>query len=155
MLARGAISENDRRRRHGRGNGEGGGVSVERSTGRAPLLARPAPRNRGVVGLFIVVAGFVAVYAWLFRASSPSAASQVRPELAPLILVSMAQAMLLLTGGINLAIGPSVSLSVVIAATTMSGVSASPAASSSSPSPASASARSPASSSSACLRRSS
>lgn len=95
------------------------------SAGRAPALYWPVQlrRNRGVVGLFIVVAGFVAVYAWLFPGIlTVGGISKFAQSWLPLALVSMAQAMLLLTGGISLAIGPSVSLGVVIAATTMSGV---------------------------------
>ena len=95
------------------------------SAGRAPALYWPVQlrRNRGVVGLFIVVAGFVAVYAWLFPGIlTVGGVSKFAQSWLPLALVSMAQAMLLLTGGISLAIGPSVSLGVVIAATTMSGV---------------------------------
>ena len=79
-------------------------------------------RNRGVVGLFIVVAGFVAVYAYLFPGIlTVGGISKFAQSWFPLALVSMAQAMLLLTGGISLAIGATVSLGAVIAATTMSG----------------------------------
>lgn len=99
-------------------------ILVNDSAGRPRGLYWPVQlrRNRGVVGLFIVVAGFIAVYAWLFPGILTIAGvSKFAQSWLPLALVSMAQAMLLLTGGISLAIGPSVSLGVVIAATTMSG----------------------------------
>ncbi|HXZ15276.1 MAG TPA: ABC transporter permease, partial [Roseiarcus sp.] len=79
-------------------------------------------RNRGLAPLFIVVAVFVAAYAYL----SPGlltigGVSKFAQSWLPLALVSMAQATLMLTGGISLAIGPLVSLGAVVAATTMSG----------------------------------
>lgn len=79
-------------------------------------------RNRGVRGLFVVVLAFLAVYAYLFPGFiSVGGVSKFAQSWFPLALVSMAQAILLLTGGISLAIGATVSLGAVIAATTMSG----------------------------------
>jgi ribose transport system permease protein len=79
-------------------------------------------RNRGVRGLFCVVAAFLAVYAYLFPGLlSIGGVSKFTQSWFPLALVSMAQAILMLTGGISLAIGATVSLGAVIAATTMTG----------------------------------
>jgi ribose transport system permease protein len=79
-------------------------------------------RNRGVTPLFIVVASFVAAYAYLFPGLlTVSGVSKFAQNWFPLALVSMAQAMLMLTGGISLAIGPIVSLGGVVAATSMAG----------------------------------
>lgn len=79
-------------------------------------------RNRGLTGLFIVVAAFVALYAYLFPGLlSVAGVSKFAQSWLPLALVAMAQAILMLTGGISLAIGATVSLGAVIAATTMSG----------------------------------
>jgi ribose transport system permease protein len=79
-------------------------------------------RNRGLYGLFAVVAFFVALYAYLFPGLlSVAGVSKFAQSWLPLALVAMAQAMLMLTGGISLAIGAMVSLGAVIAATTMTG----------------------------------
>ncbi len=79
-------------------------------------------RNRGLHGLFAVVAAFVALYAYLFPGLlSIAGVSKFAQSWLPLALVSMAQAILMLTGGISLAIGATVSLGAVIAATTMAG----------------------------------
>jgi ribose transport system permease protein len=79
-------------------------------------------RNRGLVGLFAVVAAFLALYAYLFPGLlSVAGVSKFAQSWLPLALVAMAQAILMLTGGISLAIGATVSLGAVIAATTMSG----------------------------------
>jgi len=79
-------------------------------------------RNRGVRPLFVVVAAFVALYIYLFPGLvSVSGISKFAQSWLPLALVSMAQAILMLTGGISLAIGATVSLGAVIAATTMTG----------------------------------
>ena len=79
-------------------------------------------RNRGVRGLFCVVAAFLAVYAYLFPGLlSIGGLSKFTQSWFPLALVSMAQAILMLTGGVSLAIGATVSLGAVIAATTMTG----------------------------------
>ena len=79
-------------------------------------------RNRGLTGLFAVVAAFVALYAYLFPGLlSVAGVSKFAQSWLPLALVAMAQAILMLTGGISLAIGATVSLGAVIAATTMGG----------------------------------
>lgn len=79
-------------------------------------------RNRGLYGLFAVVAVFLALYAYLFPGLlSIAGVSKFAQSWLPLALVSMAQAILMLTGGISLAIGATVSLGAVIAATTMAG----------------------------------
>ncbi len=79
-------------------------------------------RNRGVRGLFVVVAAFLALYVYLFPGLvSVGGVSKFAQSWFPLALVSMSQAILMLTGGISLSIGATVSLGAVIAATTMSG----------------------------------
>ena len=79
-------------------------------------------RNRGASGLLIVVAAFLALYAYLFPGLlSLSGVAKFAQSWLPLALVSMAQAILMLAGGVSLAIGAMVSLGAVIAATTMSG----------------------------------
>ena len=77
-------------------------------------------RNRGTVGLFLVVLAFVALYGALFPGLfSIDGFSKFTQDWFPLALVAMAQALLMLAGGISLAIGPLVSLGAVIAATVM------------------------------------
>ena len=79
-------------------------------------------RNRGLLGLYIVVTAFLILYAVLFPGIlSVGGFSKFTQNWFPLALVSMAQALLMLNGGITLAIGPMVSLGAVIAATTMGG----------------------------------
>lgn len=79
-------------------------------------------RNRGVRGLFVVVLGFVALYAVLYPGLlTMGGFARFTQNWFPLALVGMAQAMLMLTGGISLAVGATVSLGAVIAATTMTG----------------------------------
>jgi ribose transport system permease protein len=79
-------------------------------------------RNRGSRGLFLVVLAFLLAYAVLFPGLlTPGGFSKFTQSWFPLALVAMAQAILMLAGGISLAIGGSVSLGAVIAATTMSG----------------------------------
>jgi ribose transport system permease protein len=80
-------------------------------------------RNRGLGGLYLVVAAFLVLYALLFPGIlSVGGFSKFTQNWFPLALVTMAQALLMLNGGITLAIGPLVSLGAVIAATTMEGV---------------------------------
>ena len=80
-------------------------------------------RNRGLGGLYFVVAAFLILYAVLFPGIlSVGGFSKFTQNWFPLALVTMAQALLMLNGGITLAIGPLVSLGAVIAATTMDGV---------------------------------
>ncbi|MCA0344961.1 MAG: ABC transporter permease, partial [Proteobacteria bacterium] len=80
-------------------------------------------RNRGLGGLYLVVAAFLVLYAVLFPGIlSVGGFSKFTQNWFPLALVTMAQALLMLNGGITLAIGPLVSLGAVIAATTMGSV---------------------------------
>ncbi|BCH21995.1 ABC transporter permease [Mesorhizobium sp. L-8-3] len=79
-------------------------------------------RNAGVHGLFAVVLLFLIAYGILFPGLFTLAGfAKFTQSWFPLALVAMAQAILMLTGGISLAIGATVSLGAVIAATTMSG----------------------------------
>jgi ribose transport system permease protein len=79
-------------------------------------------RNRGLIGLYLVVALFLVAYALLFPGlMTLSGFAKFTQSWFPLALVAMAQAILMLTGGISLAIGSTVSLGAVIAATTMTG----------------------------------
>ena len=90
---------------------------------RLPLyLSVQLRRNDGVRGLFVVVAAFFVLYVFLFPGLlTVGGVSKFTQNWFPLALVSMAQAMLMLTGGISLAIGATVSLGAVVAATTMAG----------------------------------
>ncbi|CAN7638059.1 ABC transporter permease [Mesorhizobium amorphae] len=84
-----------------------------------PVQAR---RNIGVRSLFVVVLAFLIAYGFLFPGLfSASGFAKFTQSWFPLALVAMAQAILMLTGGISLAIGATVSLGAVIAATTMAG----------------------------------
>jgi ribose transport system permease protein len=84
-------------------------------------------RNRGLTGLFAVVLAFLVLYAYLFPGFlSVSGVAKFTQSWFPLALVAMAQAILMLTGGISLAIGPLVSLGAVVAATTMTGALGAP-----------------------------
>jgi len=90
----------------------------------SPKLYWPAQRqrNRGAGGLLIVVAAFLVLYAYLFPGLlSAGGVAKFAQSWLPLALVSMAQAILMLAGGVSLAIGAMVSLGAVIAATTMAG----------------------------------
>jgi ribose transport system permease protein len=79
-------------------------------------------RNRGVIGLFIFVVVLLALYIYLFPGLvSVSGIAKFSQSWFPLALVAMSQAIMMLTGGLSLAIGPLVSLGAVIAATTMTG----------------------------------
>lgn len=84
-----------------------------------PVQAR---RNVGVRSLFAVVLVFLVAYGVLFPGLfTASGFAKFTQSWFPLALVAMAQAILMLTGGISLAIGATVSLGAVIAATTMAG----------------------------------
>lgn len=90
----------------------------------APSLYWPVQRRRnaGLFGLFAVVLIFLAAYGFLFPGFfTLSGFAKFTQSWFPLALVAMAQAILMLTGGISLAIGAMVSLGAVIAATTMAG----------------------------------
>ena len=79
-------------------------------------------RNVGVRSLFAVVLVFLVAYGILFPGLfTASGFAKFTQSWFPLALVAMAQAILMLTGGISLAIGATVSLGAVIAATTMAG----------------------------------
>ncbi|MER8377330.1 ABC transporter permease [Mesorhizobium sp. M1406] len=79
-------------------------------------------RNVGVRSLFAVVLAFLVAYGILFPGLFTAAGfAKFTQSWFPLALVAMAQAILMLTGGISLAIGATVSLGAVIAATTMAG----------------------------------
>ncbi|MCO6052258.1 ABC transporter permease [Mesorhizobium sp. RP14(2022)] len=79
-------------------------------------------RNRGLTGLYLLVAALLVAYVSLFPGVlSLAGFSRFTQNWFPLALVTMAQALLMLNGGISLSIGPLVSLGAVIAATTMSG----------------------------------
>ena len=81
-----------------------------------------ANRNAGLGGLFVVVLLFIVAYGVLFPGLfTLSGFAKFTQSWFPLALVAMAQALLMLTGGISLAIGATVSLGAVIAATTMTG----------------------------------
>jgi ribose transport system permease protein len=97
-------------------------MSAQARSGVSLYLATQTFRNRGVVPLFALVLVFIAAYVYLFPGLlSVSGASRFAQSWLPLALVSVAQALLMLTGGISLAIGSLVSLGAVVAATTMGG----------------------------------
>lgn len=94
------------------------------SSRRAGALYWPVQlrRNVGVRGLFAVVMAFLVTYGFLFPGLlTASGFAKFTQSWFPLALVAMAQAILMLTGGISLAIGAMVSLGAVIAATMMTG----------------------------------
>ena len=79
-------------------------------------------RNLGVRSLFLVVLAFVIAYGLLFPGLfTVSGFAKFTQSWFPLALVAMAQAILMLTGGISLSIGATVSLGAVISATIMAG----------------------------------
>jgi ribose transport system permease protein len=91
-------------------------------SGTALYLAIQRKRNIGVRSLFLVVLAFLVAYGVLFPGLfTATGFAKFTQSWFPLALVAMAQAILMLTGGISLAIGALVSLGAVIAATTMSG----------------------------------
>jgi ribose transport system permease protein len=97
---------------------------VDRSGERAAALYWPVQSNRnaGLGGLFAVVLLFIIAYGLLFPGLfTLSGFAKFTQSWFPLALVAMAQALLMLTRGISLAIGATVSLGAVIAATTMAG----------------------------------
>lgn len=79
-------------------------------------------RNRGILGLALVVVALLAVYAGLFPGLlSINGFAKFTQTWFPLALTAMAQAMLMLAGGISLSMGATVSLGAVVATTTMAG----------------------------------
>jgi ribose transport system permease protein len=91
-------------------------------------LAVQRRRNHGLPGLYLIVAALVVVYIILFPGIlSVDGFSKFTQNWFPLALVTIAQALLMLNGGISLSIGPLVSLGAVIAATTMGGPLGTPA----------------------------
>jgi ribose transport system permease protein len=97
-------------------------VSSARPSGAALYWAVQLRRNRGVRVLFGVDALLLIAYAFLFPGLlTLSGFAKFTQSWFPLALVAMSQAVLMLAGGISLAIGASVSLGAVIAATTMAG----------------------------------
>lgn len=99
-------------------------TTIEPADSRSGRLYWPVQvrRNRDAHGLYLLVLAFLATYTYLFPGFlSVGGVSKFAQSWFPLALVSMAQAILMLTGGISLAIGAAVSLGAVIAATTMAG----------------------------------
>lgn len=79
-------------------------------------------RNRGLTGLYLVVMLFLIGYAILFPGLlTIGGFAKFTQNWFPLSLVAMAQALMMLNGGISLAIGPLVSLGAVIAAVSLGG----------------------------------
>ena len=79
-------------------------------------------RNEGLGALFIVLAGFLILYAVLFPGIlSIGGAGRFVQNWFPMALVAVAQAMIMLTGGIDLSVGAMVGLGSVVAATSMGG----------------------------------
>jgi ribose transport system permease protein len=77
-------------------------------------------RNEGLGALFLVLCGFLILYAVLFPGIlSPGGLSRFAQNWFPMALVAAAQTIVMLTGGIDLAIGAMVGLGSVVAATTM------------------------------------
>jgi len=92
--------------------------------------ASAAPRSRGLSGLprswqevapiYAVLAAFILIYLFLSRgAVSLDSINNLSAYLFPLILVAMAQSVVMLTGGIDLAVGQMMSLATVVLATRM------------------------------------
>ncbi|MGK9168929.1 ABC transporter permease [Inquilinus limosus] len=80
-------------------------------------------RHQGLRGLYLIVALFLALYVALFPGLvSIEGVAKFTQNWFPLALVAMAQAMIMLTGGINLAVGAMVSLGAVVAATSFDGM---------------------------------
>lgn len=97
-------------------------MSTVRQQGSGLYWAVQRHRNRGTVGLFVVVLAFLAGYASLFPGLvSIPGFSKFSQTWFPLALTAMAQAMLMLAGGISLSMGATVSLGAVVAATTLTG----------------------------------
>ncbi|HLJ71064.1 MAG TPA: ABC transporter permease, partial [Roseiarcus sp.] len=79
-------------------------------------------RNGGLGALFLVLVLFAIVYAILFPGIfAVGAASKFVQGWFPTAMVAAAEAIVMLTGGIDLSVGPMVSLGSVVAASTMQG----------------------------------
>jgi ribose transport system permease protein len=79
-------------------------------------------RNDGLGGLFVVLALFAVIYAVLFPGIfAGDAITKFVEGWFPTALVAAAETIVMLTGGIDLSVGPMVSLGSVIAASTMQG----------------------------------
>ena len=79
-------------------------------------------RNDGLGALFLVLALFVAIYAVLFPGIfALGAASKFIQNWFPTATVAAAETIVMLTGGIDLSVGPMVSLGSVVAASTLQG----------------------------------
>ena len=79
-------------------------------------------RNDGLGALFLVLALFAMLYAILFPGIfAIGAASKFVQGWFPTAMVAAAQTIVMLTGGIDLSVGPMVSLGSVVAASTMEG----------------------------------
>jgi len=97
-------------------------VSAAAETGARLYFAVQRRRNRDARGLLLVAAAFLALYAYLFPGLlSVGGFAKFSQSWLPLALVSMAQAIIMIAGGVSLAIGAMVSLGAVIAATSMAG----------------------------------
>ncbi len=79
-------------------------------------------RNDGLGALFLLLAVFAVVYAVLFPGIfAIAAASKFVQGWFPTAMVAAAQTIVMLTGGIDLSVGPMVSLGSVVAASSMDG----------------------------------
>ena len=79
-------------------------------------------RNDGLGALFLVLALFAVIYAILFPGIfAVGAASKFVQGWFPTAMVAAAETIVMLTGGIDLSVGPMVSLGSVVAASTMRG----------------------------------
>jgi len=79
-------------------------------------------RNEGLGALFLVLAAFAVLYAILFPGIlSVGALAKFVQGWFPTAMVAAAETIVMLTGGIDLAVGPMVSLGSVVAASTMQG----------------------------------
>jgi len=97
-------------------------AGADRPSARALYWAVQRRRNRGLVGLTVVVAAFLVLYAVLFPGLlTLSGFARFSQTWFPLALTAMAQALLMLAGGISLSMGATVSLGAVVAASTMTG----------------------------------
>ncbi len=79
-------------------------------------------RNEGLGALFLVLAAFAVIYAILFPGIlAGGAMAKFVQGWFPTAMVAAAETLVMLTGGIDLSVGPMVSLGSVVAASTMQG----------------------------------